>query len=130
MSPSVSAFDPKELLDVADELVENPTESNIRTVLNRCYYSCYLSIKASRKLLEPSDKLRHINAYHMTSRHGNKAQSYYMSLYRYRIAADYGLTPYPDVGFAEAGIKPSPVKIDQKNARKAISKANKFLELL
>ncbi|MDP3014706.1 MAG: hypothetical protein Q8M92_10710 [Candidatus Subteraquimicrobiales bacterium] len=52
MPISSGNFDPEELLDVAKELSSFSEESKIRTVLNRCYYSCYLSIKEKKGLIE------------------------------------------------------------------------------
>jgi thioredoxin-related protein len=37
-------FDPHDFFDLANDLESNSESAN-RTILNRCYYSCYLRIK-------------------------------------------------------------------------------------
>jgi hypothetical protein len=119
-------FDPMELLDVAEELINNPTEPKVRTVMNRCYYSCYLMVKKSKsQYRRPGYELSH--KYVRTKLLNNTAQSFYMNLLRCRLAADYELDHTPTVSVPK-GSPPSTIPFTKKKGKRAIRDAKEFLK--
>lgn len=128
----LSYFDPEELLDVADDLIVDPKESKIRTVMNRSYYSCFLTVKKSKKHFEAEDDFTHTDAYKavlgIKEPYRSAAKSLYTSLQVFRAAADYGLSTYQQGKILKGSDKIFTVNLDEKNGKKAIKKAREFLD--
>lgn len=135
MPQLLSFFNPEELLNVARGLINNHSEPKIRTICNRCYYSCYLTIKKSKNKVDATDKLSHEIAYkHLQSLSNNKGalKNYYYNLNRFRVAADYGLHSY-QTGIISTSItgKRQPV-VDlelKKTGLTAIKYADQFIKM-
>ena len=133
MALLLSVFNPEELLDVAKDLINDHSESKIRTICNRSYYSCYLTIKKSKKKVNATDKLSHENAYnYLQSMKKGALKTYYYDLNRFRVAADYGLHSY-QTGEISTSIKQKrepPVDLElKKTGEKAIIFAENFIKL-
>lgn len=87
-------FNPIDFFDLAKKLDSCNTESANRTILNRCYYSCYLRIKDefygnNRKSL--ADYIPHDSAFYMINRKDKKLGGYINRLYVARLVSDYSL---------------------------------------
>lgn len=128
MPMKLDYFNPEELIDVAEELIKNPSEPNIRTVLNRCYYSCYLTIKKDKNKIDTLPTYPHSQAHKAALAKGSGLNSLYTHLRIRRIAADYGLSAYQTGKIAEFNDNNHTVNIDEKTGNKAIRKAKKFIK--
>jgi hypothetical protein len=131
----LSEFDPKELIDVAKALIINHSESKIRSICNRTYYSCYLTIKKSQRKVKATEKLKHESAYNYLQSKKKKSgalKNYYYDLNRFRVAADYGLHSY-QTGVISTSItmkRQPPVDLDAKQTgMEAIKCAEEFIRL-
>ncbi len=123
------------MIDVAKTLITNHSESKIRSICNRTYYSCYLTIKKSKRKINATQKLNHESAYkHLQSnkKKSGALKNYYYDLNRFRVAADYGLHSY-QTGVISTSItlKRQPaVDLDaKKTGIEAIKYAEEFIKL-
>lgn len=131
----LSEFDPEELIEVARDLSNNTSESKIRTICNRTYYSCYLTIKKSQRKVNATDKLKHESAYNYLQthkKHSGALKTYYYDLNRFRVASDYGLHSY-QTGVISTSItlkREPPVNLElKKTGLEAIKSAEEFIRL-
>ena len=62
-------FNPEDLIKVAKALINNPSESEIRTILNRCYYACYLTVKKFEGKMDATDTINHNEVYNNLQNH-------------------------------------------------------------
>jgi ribosomal protein S20 len=133
-SPIPIFFDPEDLVNVAKDLLNDNSESKIRTILNRCYYSCYLMIKKFENKIDATDKIPHTEVYRKLQNHIKSAlKTYYYALNRYRVAADYGLESYQS-GIISTGIQVPGSEFDvdlksKQTGERAIRIADNFIYL-
>lgn len=129
---SMSTFNPEELVDVARDLIKNYSESKIRTICNRCYYSCHLTIKQKKNKIDATNKLGHKEAYeYIQSLNQSALKRYYYRLHRCRVASDYGLHSY-QTGLISESIpgEKFPVDLeDEQTGLNAIKYADEFLRI-
>ena len=133
MSPRLlSQFNPEKLLDVTSILMgSSPSEPEIRTILNRCYYACYLSVKKKHNKIDATDKISHLGVYEHLQKHNvSELKTLFRMLNRCRVAADYGLQSYQD-GIISTSIpcKQFPVDLElPQTGQKAIKIAKRFFK--
>lgn len=127
-------FNPNDFFELAKELKSHKTESANRTVLNRCYYSCYLRIKDECYTKEKSidDHISHDKAFYRVNRKNKKVGGYINRLYSSRLVADYSLNSvehfelYRNKHQEPWGL----YKIDVNSVNESIKTAQKFHDLM
>jgi hypothetical protein len=127
-----SGFVPKDFLDLANDLKKCETESANRTILNRCYYSCFLRLKKIHAKKEKGDiSFSHDFAFIKINRKHKKLALRLNKLYAARLVADYSLDSIDDktVYRTKFNTPYGPFKVDvNKDINEFMGHAEKFHE--
>lgn len=119
-------LNPQDLLSFSEKLLEDASKVKVRTILSRCYYSCFLAIKKGMGKLKSTQVLLHKHAWKKVNRNNKALGSLLDELFHYRIVADYSLQKQ-EVVELRSGVKRT-VKINEAYAKKSIKIAKKFFK--
>lgn len=86
-------FDPEEFLTFSEELFEKDelSDAEIRTIMNRCYYYCLLTVQKSKNRDKCQDYLKHDDLLTEMNNTNTLLGNIVTRLFSYRIVADYSL---------------------------------------
>lgn len=120
-------FNPRDFLSLAVDLLDNINEGKIRTILNRCYYACFLAVKKEMGKQKSTEFLHHKDAWQKVNKKKGLG-AIFAELYGNREVADYSLQKQEKVSTWN-GVKHT-VKINKNYAEKTIKIAKTFFKIL
>ena len=128
MSSQLSSFRPENFLELCEDLIDLGSsfqeESLYRTLVNRCYYTSYLSC-AMYELQLPTDEYNsHAEVYYELS---TELQSHFLRLRKKRLAADYILNLPAEMEDEQIAGKFKEQPVNKKTAKQAIRVADMII---
>lgn len=124
MSPNL--FEPDTLISLAEGLLEEGiAEPKIRTVMNRCYWACFLTVRKKYGKIRSDQWLKHKKAWQKVNGRNKYLGSILDTLYGFRKVSDYSLKEKEETKL-RSGAKMK-VRINEERAEEAIKLAKQFL---